>query len=470
LDVAFSILEKSSNNPGWIPTRGKPIELRFGLHAGDVQEGEELGGGTNIWGDGINMAARVLSVCGNSQVLVSEKYYQNYVDRARVPHMEFDSPFRRTVKHDVHVIVYNVRRGKLGVPPEEELSRRWHGIGAIWKKAVDGYLGLIDDAIHSDNPIAALTACRFALELESDAPEVSGCVTKVFSRIGESVGNSDQRLRHPVFNVMPPELLRVLVQQATPRSVRAGERVCQEGEPAHSCFFLVYGNLKIEGANVSAPIKIKQGAMFGEFSLWIPNVRRTATITAVDDSMLLEVPHALFSSLCKKNQEMSGRIRSMIKTRILTNVTESEAFFPKLGPADLDRLRNDPTTVELYPAGERLDLRDRTHILFNGKLRTRPTMLRNSTPDSVEFCASGHFGLETVVGIRTQVPGLVDGNYAEVVSDAVTVSFSHETLLEFQKRPAVRTAWHSIWGCRHGDLACRLQESAGQAGERAEAS
>ena len=74
LDISFAILEKAQRSR-WIPRTGNPIALRFGIHAGPVYERDELIGGTNVWGDGINMAARILDVACHSQILVSSQYY-----------------------------------------------------------------------------------------------------------------------------------------------------------------------------------------------------------------------------------------------------------------------------------------------------------------------------------------------------------------------------------------------------------
>jgi len=113
LDVALKILERSLD----LTWTGAPqIQLRFGLHAGTVVEAKELGRGTNIWGDGINTAARVLSICTPSQVLASENYYNSYIKgKQRETAFNFGNPYCRTVKHGKQVWVRNVWRENLGV-------------------------------------------------------------------------------------------------------------------------------------------------------------------------------------------------------------------------------------------------------------------------------------------------------------------------------------------------------------------
>ena len=68
------------------------------IHAGLVQEADELGGGTNVWGIGINMAARILTVAASSQILVSKQYFDHYISGVRQD-AEIGDLHWRTVKH-----------------------------------------------------------------------------------------------------------------------------------------------------------------------------------------------------------------------------------------------------------------------------------------------------------------------------------------------------------------------------------
>ena len=65
IDVAFTLAEKIAH-PDWVPPNGNRVDLRMGLHAGTVSDGEDLGRGRNVWGVGINTASRILAVSGKS--------------------------------------------------------------------------------------------------------------------------------------------------------------------------------------------------------------------------------------------------------------------------------------------------------------------------------------------------------------------------------------------------------------------
>jgi class 3 adenylate cyclase len=171
LDIGFAILE-TAHRSRWTTRTGNPIELRFGLHAGPVYESNELTGSTNILGNGINMAARILGVAGNSQMLVSSQYYDAYIRDKREKDFEFGEPFDRTVKHGMRVCIRNCCRGDLGLHKLEEVTYRGYPMGTGWKSPVESALYLVKDAIECDDPVAVLVAATFLIELNDIAAKL----------------------------------------------------------------------------------------------------------------------------------------------------------------------------------------------------------------------------------------------------------------------------------------------------------
>ena len=82
IDVAFTICEKT-RRPDWRPENRNPLKLSLGLHAGIVTEGDDLRKGANVWGVGINIASRILSVAAPSQLLISRQYYETFIGPER---------------------------------------------------------------------------------------------------------------------------------------------------------------------------------------------------------------------------------------------------------------------------------------------------------------------------------------------------------------------------------------------------
>src|SRR5580704_8865022 len=107
IDVAFAILEKLQR-PDWVPRSGEKTCIRAALHSGTVQEGHGLGRETNMWGMGINTAARILSLAATSQLLVSRQYFDTYIKERREQDFEVGKVHSHTVKHGARVEVMNI--------------------------------------------------------------------------------------------------------------------------------------------------------------------------------------------------------------------------------------------------------------------------------------------------------------------------------------------------------------------------
>lgn len=445
IDVAFSIWDKFEH-PRWTPVEGEKLRLRFALHAGLVEESPELGGNTNIWGDGINKAARILAISANSQILVSDEYYKTYIKGRREEQgFEFGDIYHRTVKHGVDVSLMNVSRKGSGINEQRAKALRWERIGTVWQKVMEDYEFLIRDAMNSGDVIAALAASKFLLNLDADSPAAQ----KLFSMISTGRGkSSDYRPHHhPVFSAMPPDVIKKLIQQSAPRKFTKGEPICMEGDVAKSCYFLAYGLIEVEGTNISEPILISPGQILGEFALWIPDTRRTANLKAAEDCLVLEVSTALFQSIMDDYPNLAKGIYGTIQHRILENMSNSAELFPDLSAEQRQDLAKKPSGCEKYPKGTKLDLRNKTYILFSGKVSVPPPKF-----NPFEITTNGHFGPETIIGVASH-QGPIDGNEANVIEDSVAVHFPREKLLRLQSESeALARAWDGIWGQRRGLL------------------
>jgi hypothetical protein len=436
VDVAFSIYHKV-RSPEWRPKNG-PLRLRMALHAGTVREGLELGGGTNIWGWGINMAARILSIASPRQLLVSKAYFGTYIEGQRADEFEVGTVHWRTVKHGLQVEVMNVDRDDLCLNEAQSSALRWQSVGGLWQRTLREYGFLIEDAMRSGDPVAALAAGKFLLTLGHGEPVDDLC--HVVGRSDRKVRVSYPRQRHDLFSQMPADVLRRVLVMAEPKTVPAGGLLCDRGDPANSCYFPVSGVIAVELGDRQIPIT--RGEIIGEFSLWIPGLARTAALRAVEDALVLELPNRPFQELLDGSRDVAAAIYGTIQRRIVDNVLGSN-LFPGLWPA----IESERSTLNIecrkVPVGERLDLQGSAHVLFSGRVSLTPT---DETPFEIE--APGRFGDEEVVGIVSEMEPL-DGPTAEVLSEAVVISIPHTVVREFQERVVgVKEAWNGLYGRR----------------------
>lgn len=444
IDIAFSIYKKV-NRPDWVPRSGKKILMRMALHAGTVQEGQEFGEDTNIWGLGINITARILSVSLPSQLLVSKQYYDTYLRIQRSEEFEVGDVHWRTVKHGVQVEIMNINQDNLCLSEKQAATKRWRYIGGLWSKTIVEYKCLIHDAMCSGDPVAAIAAAKFLLDLDEEEPVWELCQMIGSSQAKPECGYPVQT--HSLFSHMPPDVLMKIIRSINPKILTEDKVICNVGDPAESSYFSVSGNVIADVPGVAEIINIPTGSIIGEFSLWIPNLPRTAKLEVIGEGLLLEIHNKRFKEILDDSPDVADLVYGIIKRRIRENIINSNLLFPNVNT----ELREDISSIQAecnkYVAGSELDLSKFTYILFSGKVRIYPKKGKH-----LDLESKGIFGNESIVGILSRI-GAPDGTKAKVLDDAVAVVIDHNILEDLQKKfDSVRSVWNSLCGKRLGDI------------------
>src|SRR5260370_18328086 len=118
---------------------------------------------------------------------------------------------------------------------------------------------------------------------------------------------------------MPADVLLHVVRSIAPRVVQAGEVICHHGTEAESCFFPVSGKIVVDVPGREGPSPVKKGHLLGEFSLWIPNLKRTARIRSLDSGLVLEWGRSRLSTVLQQHPEVAAVVYSLMKRRIVEN-------------------------------------------------------------------------------------------------------------------------------------------------------
>ena len=444
IDVAFTLCDKV-RHPDWKPASGSPIRLRLGLHAGLVKEDDDLGRRTNIWGVGIKTAKQILAVTSDDQLLVSRQYYDEYISGQRNGDFEVGDLHWRTLNKDAGVEVMNVNRHDLCLSQAEAENRRWQAVGGLWKKTIEDYSHLINDAMRSGDPVAAMASAKFLLELNAHEPVMQLCHMVGRSEIRPTQDYPPQH--HILFSQMPPEMLFKVIENTEPRLFKEGEIICEVGDPAASCFFPISGTLVVDLHGRDEAIPIEKGQMTGEFSLWIPNISRTGRVRALDDGLFLEIHIDRFRKYLDENPDVATVIYGIIKRRIVANALTSKLLFPGFFTDVKAALANVPATAEKHAAGTELDLRSAAYAIFSGKVEVAP-------PEGINFTveSKGQFRADSVVGIVSEI-GEPDGDVASVVEETVAVRLPHDFLEDAQRHSdAMTNVWNAICGQRLGQI------------------
>jgi hypothetical protein len=390
---------------------------------------------------GINTTARILSVSDENQLLVSKQYYDTYIKDQREADYQFAEPYWRTVKHGVAVEVMNASKPGLCLDYDDASGKRWRYLGGLWRKTVQEYEFLISDAMRSGDPVAAIAAARYLLEMGEEAQARQLC--SMLSDHDTSVKATFPAQRHALFSAMPPEILFHVVRSISPRVVQADQILCEDGAVAESCFFPVSGKFVVEVAGRDAPSPVKKGHIVGEFSLWISHLKRTARIRSLDPGLVLELGYDALTTVLAQHADVATIVYSIIQRRIIENVLLSPDLFPGLGPMSKEELSKLGAKCIKTPAGGVLDLSQHAFVMLIGRVR-----IHCFTGTVLELEAEGRFDQLEVVGIHSGM-GKLDGEAADVLEETVAVRIDHDLLEGLQQRyPAVKRAWGRLVGAR----------------------
>jgi class 3 adenylate cyclase len=442
IDVAFSVFEKLKYPAN---DESDHLTIRAALHAGIVAEDADMFRSTNIWGNGINTTARILSIGKPSQLLVSLQYFDDYLKDQREREFSIGRSYSRTVKHGVHVNVMNISRDGLGLSDTDATDKQWSHIGNLWRKTAVEYEFFVGDTMRSSDTIAAIAATKFLFALGERDRVLEFC--RILSN-DESTPDSGFPQQGPnLFTVMPPDVLMDVIEKIKPRFVEAGEIICNDGSLADMCYLPIAGSAIMECAGREIPIPFKKGQLYGEMGLWVSNLIRTETAKALEPGLVLELNRDDFSRILANHPGVADVVYGMIKLKIIENTWHSSDFFPGLGKELNCNFSNLSAECNKFTEGDRLGLTTHAYILLTGRVRIVAFNGAESEVTGGRRCDK-----MGVVGIASNI-GMPDGNTGEVLEETVAVRIHHDTLRDLQRRyPRIRESWDSVCAQRMDNI------------------
>jgi diguanylate cyclase (GGDEF)-like protein len=100
---------------------------------------------------------------------------------------------------------------------------------------------------------------------------------------------------------LPERDLEDLLHSCRDRSLAAGEALCHEGEEGHAMYVVLSGHLVVSKGGKQVAVG-SPGDVFGEMAL-IESRERAATLRALDDTLVLELPESAFRRHVAPNAE-----------------------------------------------------------------------------------------------------------------------------------------------------------------------
>ena len=133
----------------------------------------------------------------------------------------------------------------------------------------------------------------------------------------------------PLFRDMKPDLLSCLAKITKERVVGKSHRIFEKGEDGTTMYVIINGSVRIHDENGDTSNNtlaiLHEGEFFGELSI-LDNEKRSASATAVDNSVLLEISQDSFRSMMIDNFDLAQNLISSLAERIrsLTKKIQNE--------------------------------------------------------------------------------------------------------------------------------------------------
>lgn len=180
-----------------------------------------------------------------------------------------------------------------------------------------------------------------------------------------------------------------------------GEMILREGEAGNALYLIVSGKvrvLKVDPRNPDGDLieiaTLDEGEIFGEFAI-LADFRRHASVQAVADCHVYEIPRDLVGSLTTTYPEMAAHLEGYYRDRLLDSLLSTSAFFQPLEDDVREAVLKKFTPVRVE--SDRFILTEGEdpgafHIILLGSV----DVLKSTGPESAQVVATltegDHFG------------------------------------------------------------------------------
>ncbi len=343
----------------------RPFLLRVGLHSGPVTKERDFDDRENIWGEGINISARIVGLAKPGQILVSEEFYKHaqlYVPR---PGWEVTSIGKWWVKHDKSLVVYNIYTADGAGLPSSEVEE-WYGpFHYPLAQAIRTYEAMMQEQTQTGPAFRAAVLAKRLLDL-APGHEHARTVLESISRLRfpKSLSTSPP-LYDIFFSELSPSALLHFFQNAEFKAFQKGDIIAKEGDLADSLMMVVSGEIipfiggkrlkerDPEHLEREREIVFHEGHITGEMGLFNPGGTRTATLQASRNTITLtlnyrfvQVPEnvnpadSIASADFANRVQIQRRIWQYYCERTVENKIYAHPLFQELSSAERNRLND----------------------------------------------------------------------------------------------------------------------------------
>jgi CRP-like cAMP-binding protein len=154
----------------------------------------------------------------------------------------------------------------------------------------------------------------------------------------------------PLFSSLGPAELRYVIERSLLRELEPGEIILRQGEPGASLFVVVRGRVEVT-LDGPAPRKLAtlgEGAFFGELAI-LTDSPRSATVTAVEPTQLIEISRAVVTEIAARSPEVLKVLMRFFRDRLLDRFLGTAPLFSSFAPDEARALAERFVFLELAP-------------------------------------------------------------------------------------------------------------------------
>jgi NTE family protein len=126
-----------------------------------------------------------------------------------------------------------------------------------------------------------------------------------------------------VFASLDDRARTFICEQLTPRAIAGGEVLIREGDDADSLYLIAEGRVRVhnrrDDGTTQVLAELGRGELVGEMAL-VTNEPRSATVTAVRDSVVLELPASAFVELVRGHPDVLREVTTKVVGRLLRSL------------------------------------------------------------------------------------------------------------------------------------------------------
>lgn len=320
----------------------QPLQIRVGIHTGPVSLQEDFDRRVNVWGNGINLSARLITLARPNQILVSAEHYREAELHARPQGIDVQPIGKRWVKHNKFMSVYNAYKEGIGIPFDE--SDVWFSaLQAPLLHAMRAYQGMLADEHASGSPFRVAILAKRLIDLDTarnptvllgaerqGAQRLSATdIIRSISSQKHGSGIGRRNLYDPFLSPFSSDALVYFFQNASFTSYAENEFLAREDDLAKELMIIVSGVVGVyrgeekvrvvdkESRHV-IEVEFGEGYIVGEMGLFSPNQRRNATLKAEQSTVVLKVPYESLAISLEYRNAVDYPLRVEIRRHIWT--------------------------------------------------------------------------------------------------------------------------------------------------------